>query len=229
MRKNISENIEYIKSTIKSVKHAFDAVKLVVVTKNFSCQDVLEALKCGVKHIGESRIQEALPKFKQLDASLKGITKHFIGHLQSNKVRQAVENFDLIHSLDSVKLATTVSLFSGRIGKVQDCLIEVKISHEISKAGVNLTDTKCFYKQLLLIPNILVRGLMIIAPISDTSEGSRSCFKQVYDLFKCMRISFSNPKFDVLSMGMSSDYKVAVEEGATMLRIGSAIFGKRDY
>jgi pyridoxal phosphate enzyme (YggS family) len=229
MGKCICESIEHIRDAINSIKHVSDSVELMAVTKNFSFQDVLEALKCGIRHIGESRIQEALPKFKQLGGFLGGITKHFIGRLQSNKVRHVVENFDLIHSLDNVKLADVISRYSGRIGKVQGCLIEVKVSREPSKTGVGLNDVKCFYKRLLSVPNVSIRGLMAIAPCGDTPEDSRVYFKRMYDLFECIRTSSpSGSKFDILSMGMSDDYKVAVEEGATMLRIGSAIFGRRD-
>jgi pyridoxal phosphate enzyme (YggS family) len=230
MGKGICENIERIRCAINSIKHISGSVELMAVTKNFSFQDVLEALKCGIKHVGESKIQEALPKFKQLGGGLEGVTRHFIGRLQSNKVKHAVENFDLIHSLDTVRLADVISRYSGRIGKVQSCLIEVKISREPSRTGVGPNDVECFYRRLLSVPNVLIRGLMTVAPCSDTSEDSRFCFKQMYDLFKCMRASYpGSSKFDILSMGMSCDYKVAVEEGATMLRIGSAIFGRRDH
>jgi pyridoxal phosphate enzyme (YggS family) len=230
MEKSICKNIEHIRGAINSVKHIYGPVEIMAVTKNFSFQDVLEALKCGIKHIGESRIQEALPKFERLGGDLEGITKHFIGHLQSNKVRHVVENFDLIQSLDTVKLADIISRYSRRIGKVQSCLIEVKVSHESSKTGVGPNDVKNFYRRLLSVPNVLIRGLMTIAPCGDTPEGSRICFKQMYNLFKCIKtFSPGNSKFDILSMGMSGDYKLAVEEGATMLRIGSAIFGRRNY
>jgi pyridoxal phosphate enzyme (YggS family) len=227
--KNICENIEFIKNTINSVKNASVDIELVAVTKTFSHQYVLEALNCGIKHIGESKIKEALPKFEQLGLSLDGVMKHFIGHLQSNKAKKAVENFDLIHSLDSVSLAGDISRHASNRGKLQNCLIEVKVSKEITKTGVNPNDVEDFYKQCLSVSNILIKGLMFIAPYSVNPEDSRPYFKQVYNLFEKIRKSSGSSKFDILSMGMSDDYKVAVEEGATMVRIGSAIFGKRDY
>ncbi|MDR0820003.1 MAG: YggS family pyridoxal phosphate-dependent enzyme [Endomicrobium sp.] len=226
---NIRGNIEFIKNTINSVKNASVAVELIVVTKTFPYQCVLEALKCEIKHIGESKIKEALPKFEQLGSSLDGITKHFIGHLQSNKAKKAVKNFDLIHSLDSVNLAGDISRYAANRGKLQNCLIEVKVSHEITKTGVNPNDVEDFYKQCLSIPNILIKGLMVIAPYSDNPEDSRPYFKQVYNLFENIKESSGGSEFNILSMGMSDDYKIAVEEGATMIRIGSAIFGKRNY
>jgi pyridoxal phosphate enzyme (YggS family) len=227
--KNICGNIEFIKDTVNFAKNAPVGVELIAVTKNFPYQCVLEALKCGIKHIGESKIKEALPKFEQLGLSLDGITKHFIGHLQSNKVKKVVENFDLIHSLDSVKLAGNISRHAVNRGKLQNCLIEVKISQEITKTGVNPNDVEDFYKQCLSISNILIKGLMCIAPYSGNPEDSRPYFKQVYNLFEKIRKSSGSSEFDILSMGMSDDYKIAVEEGATMVRIGSAIFGKRNY
>ncbi|MDR3256169.1 MAG: YggS family pyridoxal phosphate-dependent enzyme [Endomicrobium sp.] len=227
--KNICKNIEFIKNTINSIKRTSSIVELIAVTKTFSCQEILEALNCGIKHVGESKIQESLPKFEQLGTSLKGITKHFIGYLQSNKVKKAVENFDLIHSLDSINLAHNISRYAKRSGKLQNCLIEVKVSCEVTKTGIKHDNVKDFYKQCLLIPNILIKGLMIIAPYSDNSEDSRPYFKQAYNLFEYIKKSFNNPEFNILSMGMSGDYKIAVEEGATILRIGSAIFGERVY
>ncbi len=226
---NICGNIEFIKDTVNSVKNAPVAVEIIAVTKTFPYQCVLEALKCGMKHIGESKIKEALPKFEQIGLPLDGVMKHFIGHLQSNKAKKAVENFDLIHSLDSLKLASDIGRHAANRCKLQSCLIELKLSQEITKTGVNPNDVEDFYKQCLSIPNILIKGLMFIAPCSGDPENSRPYFKQVYNLFEKIRKSSGSSEFDILSMGMSDDYKIAVEEGATMVRIGSAIFGKRNY
>jgi pyridoxal phosphate enzyme (YggS family) len=226
--KNISENIELIRNIIGSVRNT-SPVELVAVTKTFSYRDVLLALGCGIKHIAESKIQEAIPKFEQLESSIAGITKHFIGHLQSNKIRKTVKNFDLIQSLDSIKFANEISCYAASIGKVQNCLIEVKVSQETSKIGISISDVKNFYKQCQLIQNILIKGFMIIAPYSTDPENSRPYFKRVRNLFENLKKTFNNPNFCILSMGMSGDYKIALEEGSNMLRIGSAIFGERDY
>jgi pyridoxal phosphate enzyme (YggS family) len=226
---NIHGNIEFIKNTVNLIKNASASVELIAVTKTFSHHCILEALKCGIKHIGENKIKEALSKFEQLGSSLDGITKHFIGHLQSNKAKKAVENFDLIHSLDSIKLAGDISRYAANRGKLQNCLIEIKISQETTKTGVDPNDAEDFYKQCLLIPNILIKGLMVIAPYSDNSEDSRPYFKRIYSLFENIKKSSGSSEFNILSMGMSDDYKIAIEEGATMVRVGSAIFGKRNY
>jgi pyridoxal phosphate enzyme (YggS family) len=227
--KNICGNIELIKNTINLAKNASAAVELVAVTKTFSCCDVLEALKCGVEHIGENKIQEALPKFNQLGSALVGSTKHFIGYLQANKAKKVVENFDLIHSLDSIKLARDVSRHAASINKFQNCLIEVKVSQEVTKTGINPESVKDFYEQCLSISNIVIKGLMVITPCSTNPEDSRPYFKQLHNLFEDIKKSFDNADFNILSMGMSGDYKIAVEEGATMVRVGSAIFGERYY
>ncbi|MDR3330962.1 MAG: YggS family pyridoxal phosphate-dependent enzyme [Endomicrobium sp.] len=228
--KNICGNIKFIKDTVNSIRSAFVNVDIVVVTKTFPYHCVLEVLKYGITDIGENKIQEALPKFSQLGLSLNGVTRHFIGHLQSNKAKKAVENFDLIHSLDSIKLANDIGCCAANINKVQNCLIEVKVSQESSKFGIVPENVKKFYKQCQLIQNILVKGLMVIAPVHCATdfEDSRSCFKRVRDLFEDIKESFSNPDFAILSMGMSGDYKIAVEEGSTMIRIGSAILGERN-
>ncbi|MDR2426108.1 MAG: YggS family pyridoxal phosphate-dependent enzyme [Endomicrobium sp.] len=224
----IRENIIYIKENIESLKKV-DNVEIVAVTKTFPYQDVLQVLECGVKHIGESKIQEALPKFEQIGNGLKGVIKHFIGHLQSNKAKKAVENFDLIHSLDSLGLAKEISKYAHNTAKTQNCLIEVKVSQEETKTGIKPEEVKDFCFQCLEMPNISIKGLMVITPLSCNPEDSRPYFKQIYDLFTDMQNSFGKDDFNILSMGMSDDYKIAVEEGSNMVRIGSAIFGNRYY
>ena len=227
--KNISNNINFIKNTLKSLSGDTDKVKLIAVTKTFPCQDIFAAIKAGITDIGESKIQEALPKFEQLGTGLDGIVKHFIGHLQSNKAKKAVQNFDLIHSLDSLKLAKDINRHSQSLNKIQNCLIEVKVSRENTKTGIDFNAVCDFYKQCLELPNIFIKGLMVITPLSDNPEDSRLYFKKVFELFEKIRDEHNKEGFDILSMGMSDDYKIAVEEGSNMVRVGSAIFGERDY
>ncbi|MDR1417565.1 MAG: YggS family pyridoxal phosphate-dependent enzyme [Endomicrobium sp.] len=225
----ICQNIQSINNTIKSLEKVSGTVDLVVVTKTFAYSFVLEALKCGIKHIGESKVQEALAKFEQIGHTLVGTTKHFIGHLQSNKAKKVVEVFDLIHSLDSTKLAYDINRHAKSINKIQDCLIEVKFSKETSKKGVSPGFAIDFYKECKNLSNINIKGLMLIVPYSDSPSDSRSYFKQAYNLFKYIQESFADNNFKILSMGMSNDYKIAIEEGSTMVRIGAAIFGERNY
>jgi pyridoxal phosphate enzyme (YggS family) len=227
----ICQNIKIVNNTIKLLEKITGSVELIAVTKTFTYSFVLEALKYGVKHIGESKVQEALIKFEQISPALMGmgITKHFIGHLQSNKAKRVVELFDLIHSLDSAKLAYNINRHAKGINKIQDCLIEVKFSKEISKAGISPDFVLDFYKECKSLSNINIKGLMLIAPYSYNPSDSRPYFKQAYNLFKYIQKSFADNNFNILSMGMSNDYKIAIEEGSTMVRIGSAIFGERDY
>lgn len=229
LMKNITDNINFIKNTLQLLCGDTDKVKLIAVTKTFPHTDVSEAIKAGIKDIGESKIQEALPKFGQLGNELESITRHFIGHLQSNKAKKAVENFDLIHSLDSLKLAKDIDRHSKSSNKVQNCLIEVKVSCESAKSGVDFDSVCDFYMQCSDFTNIAIKGLMVITPLSGNPEDSRPYFKKVRQLFEKIRAEYNNADFNILSMGMSDDYKIAVEEGSNMVRIGSAIFGERDY
>ncbi|MDR2860680.1 MAG: YggS family pyridoxal phosphate-dependent enzyme [Elusimicrobiota bacterium] len=222
--KNISENIRHIRESIQAVSGTKN-IELIAVSKTFPYQDISEALKCGIKHIGESKIQEALPKFDHLNGELEGIKKHFIGHLQSNKAKKAVEHFDLIHSIDSLHLAKDINKHASTFHKIQECLIEVKVSNELTKTGIAPENANDFYMQIQEFSNILIRGLMIITPLTETVEDSRPYFRQGYELFEKMK----NKNFNILSMGMSGDFKTAIEEGSNMVRIGTAIFGERDY
>jgi len=224
--KDICENISLIRKELESVG---SKAKILAVTKTFSSRDIREALNCGVKNIGESKIQEALPKFEELGALPDGVLKHFIGHLQSNKVKKAVENFDLIQSLDSLKLAKDINRHAKDLNKIQNCLIEVKVSDETSKTGILFDDVEVFYNQCLELENVKISGLMTITPLNNNPEASRPYFKAVYNLFVNLREKYKKEEFSILSMGMSDDFKIAAQEGSNMVRIGSAIFGERKY
>ena len=224
--KSICENINLIREELKA---AGSNAEILAVTKTFFAQDIREALNCGIKNIGESRIQEALPKFETLGTLPDGVFKHFIGRLQSNKAKKAVENFDLIQSLDSFKLAKDIDRHAKDLNKIQNCLIEVKVSDEPSKTGILFDGVEAFYNQCLELENIKISGLMTITPLNDNPEASRPYFKTVFNLFKDLREKYKRDEFSVLSMGMSDDFKIAAQEGANMVRIGSSIFGKRNY
>ena len=191
-------------------------VKLVAVTKNVDVSRILEAVNAGIKCIGENKVQEAKLKFQMLPA---GIEKHMIGHLQTNKVKDAVMLFDVIQSIDSIKLLAEVDRRCMEIGKVMPVLIEINIGSEESKSGINADELQNFLKEAKGFPNITVEGLMCIAPIDE--HKARLCFRKMKGLFDA-----SNLK--LLSMGMSNDYKIAIEEGSNMVRIGTAIFGERE-
>jgi pyridoxal phosphate enzyme (YggS family) len=222
---NITENLGHIRGILQDIG-AGRAIELIAVTKTIQYKDILRALQGGIKDIAESKIQEALPKFELLKGELNSVKKHFIGHLQSNKAKKAVENFDLIHSLDSLDIATDINKHALHLQKIQECLIEVKVSNEITKTGIAPSQVEGLYADICnKLPNVLIRGLMIITPNFADIEDARPYFRQGYDLFAKMK----NDSFNILSMGMSQDFKIAIEEGSNMVRIGTAIFGERDY
>ncbi len=224
----IARNIIDIKERILKAANGTD-VKLIAVTKTFSADCVKEALSY-VTDIAESKIQEALPKFEILSDSLKNINKHFIGHLQSNKAKKAVLNFDLIQSLDSINLAKDINRHAGEAGKIQNCLIELKVSFEESKFGASEEAVLKIYDYCRQnCQNISINGLMTIAPYFEDKQQVRPYFKKAYKIFENMQKIKNDGNFKILSMGMSGDFEVAIQEGANMVRIGTAVFGERNY
>lgn len=225
----IQENIRLIREKIanacgRSGRSAQD-VTLIAVTKTVPGERVKEALTAGVRDIGESRIQEAQEKFLQLAGSLDAVRKHLIGHLQTNKAKKAVELFDLIHSVDSVRLAEELDRQASRAGKVQECLLEVNVSGEESKFGAPPEEVPGLVVRIRGMKNLRLRGMMTMAPFAADPEAARPYFKRAKTIFDAMRAA--DPEMAYLSMGMSGDFEVAVEEGATLVRVGTAIFGDR--
>lgn len=228
---DISKNIEQIRNKIKETSNGKN-VSIVAVTKTFGADCIESALLCGINDIGESKIQEALPKFDVLSnkKNFKNIKKHFIGHLQSNKAKKAVLNFDLIQSLDSKELAENINRHAENINKIQDCLLELKISQEVTKHGISKEYIEDLYIYCIeKCKNIKICGIMTIAPYFDDKEKVRPYFKAAYNIFTDLQNQFDNKDFLILSMGMSDDFEIALQEGANMVRIGSALFGERIY
>jgi len=201
-----------------------EKIILVAVTKNHGVDLMREAIDAGATDIGENRVQEAAEKFPQLERS---VTRHLIGHLQTNKVKPAVKLFDLIQSVDSVHLATALDKAAATLGKVQDVLIQVNAAREPQKSGVLLEDLSALAAFVDAAENLRLRGLMMIAPNLPEPEDCRPLFRQMRKLFDEMKPA--REAFDFLSMGMTHDYKIAVEEGANVVRVGTAIFGERVY
>lgn len=183
-----------------------------------------EAIDAGATDIGENRVQEAAEKFPALE---RNVTRHLIGHLQTNKVKPAVKLFDLIQSVDSVHLATALDKAAASIGKVQDVLIQVNAARESQKSGVLLEDLNALINFVDAAVNLRLRGLMMIAPNLPDVEDCRPLFRQMRKLFD--ELKSAREAFDFLSMGMTHDYKIAVAEGANVVRVGTAIFGERVY
>jgi pyridoxal phosphate enzyme (YggS family) len=223
----VKDNLETINKKIKEaalkVNRDPQEIKLVAVTKTATLEQIKEAINEGVKIIGENKVQEAKEKYQVLTTEVKW---HLIGHLQTNKVKYAVEIFDLIHSVDSIKLAKEIDKRSVQFKKIIDVLIEVNISGEETKYGYNPEKVEAFLKEISEFSGIRVRGLMTIAPISKNKEEVRPYFRRLRELSERIRDkNIKNIKMDYLSMGMTDDFEIAIEEGANMVRIGRGIFG----
>jgi len=204
----------------------FNAVRMVAVTKTVSAETVRVAIQAGVVLFGENYIQEAREKCGML--AEYPVSWHFIGHLQTNKAKYAVKLFDLIHTVDSLRLATELDREARKIGKVQKILIQVNIGKEASKSGIDAESTEMLIRSLAAFPNLSVRGLMVIPPFFDEPERVRPHFRGLRELRDSInKRNIAGVSLDELSMGMTGDFEAAIEEGATMVRIGTAIFGER--
>ena len=203
------------------------AVTLVAVTKNHDTAAMREAIAAGATDVGENRVQEAKGKFAEIGNC---VTWHLIGHLQTNKVRQAVKFSDLIHSVDSLHLAEAINSEAARIDKVQDILVQVNLAKEESKSGIYKEDLLTDLQAINALPNLRLRGLMCMAPNYEDVEMCRPLFREMYEIFREVQdFDLPTSNIDTLSMGMTHDYEIAVEEGANMVRVGTAIFGPRQY
>jgi PLP dependent protein len=202
------------------------AVRLICVTKTMSAETVRVAILAGAVLFGENYIQEAREKYGTL--AEYPVSWHFIGHLQTNKAKYAVKLFDLIHTVDSLHLAAELDREARKIGKVQNILIQVNIGKEASKSGIDAESADQLIRSLAVFPNLSVRGLMVIPPFFDAPERVRPYFRGLRELRDSLdKPGISGIRLDELSMGMTGDFEVAIEEGATMVRIGTAIFGER--
>jgi pyridoxal phosphate enzyme (YggS family) len=199
-----------------------DEITIVAVSKSFPAERIEEALACGIKIIGENRVQEANKKYSVLGEK---VDWHMVGHLQTNKVKDALKIFKMIQSLDSLHLAEEID---KRATDRIECLIEVNTSKEPTKFGISTNEVFDFYESIKKYRKIDIQGLMTIGPgwAIEDPEASRSCFRALRDLREEMSQEFDQP-FPTLSMGMTADYEVAIAEGSTMIRIGTAIFGRR--
>jgi len=201
-------------------------ITLLAATKTVDADTINYAISKGISYIGENKVQELLSK----QADIIPCHKHFIGHLQSNKVKDIINNVEMIQSVDSIKLAKEISKCACKFNRNIDILIEVNIANEESKWGFSPENLLLAINEISKFPNITIKGLMAIPPICQNSEENRKYFQKMYKLFidiKGKKIDNSNMVF--LSMGMSDDFDVAIEEGANLIRLGTALFGKRIY
>ena len=212
-----------MKSAADRVDRQVSDIKLVAVSKTYPPSVIREAWDAGQRVFGENRVQDALPKILELPAEAEW---HFIGHLQSNKIRKALPAFTLIHGVDNPELAIQINRIAGEMGLTASVLLETNVSGEASKFGFSPTDLRQNLEGLLCLPNIRINGLMTMAPYSEDPETARPVFSKLR-ILRDELAAKTGQALRELSMGMSGDFEVGIEEGATIVRIGSSIFGHR--
>jgi pyridoxal phosphate enzyme (YggS family) len=201
-------------------------ITLIAVSKTFDSTTVQKAVDAGASELGENRVQEALAKVGLVQGDVRW---HLIGHLQSNKARQAVETFDVIHTVDSSELAGRLDRIAGEMGRRPSVLVQVDLAQEATKSGARETELTSIIETLDSSRHLKFQGLMTLPPFFDSPEQTRPYFRELREIFEGLNRSRSSErKLTELSMGMSHDFEVAIEEGATMVRVGTAIFGSRE-
>jgi len=227
IKKKLNNVKERIKKAAINCGRKPDTVHLVAVSKTMPENTVREAITAGVNILGENYIQEARDKINTL--SSYPVSWHFIGHLQSNKAKYAVKLFDMIHTVDSLKLAHELNKQAKKINKIQQILIQVNISMESTKSGIHEEDAQKLIKEVSSFENLSIKGLMTMPPFFNNPEKARPYFSALRDLRDKIRNKvIKNINMQELSMGMTGDFEVAIKEGATFVRIGTAIFGERN-
>ena len=227
----ITETIQSVEARIQAAcsrsGRSRDEVTLICVTKTMPVEDLQEAYDAGQRCFGENRVQEINDKFPQLPDDIRW---HMIGHLQRNKVKYLMDKAVMIHSVDSAPLAQAVSREAVKAGRTMDILLEVNAAGEESKFGLTYDEVLPLIREIAPLPGIRICGLMTVAPYTDDPETNRPYFRKLRDLsVDIERESIDNVSMHILSMGMTGDFEVAIEEGATHIRVGTAIFGKRNY
>lgn len=218
---------ERLRSAARRAGRRPEDIDLVAVTKNQPPERAAEAVRLGYRQLGESRVQEAAGKRSALaDLGATDVRWHLIGHLQSNKTRRAVELFDCVQSVDSLKLARLLNQEGERRAQPVSCLVEIKISNEPAKQGLPPLEIDRFLEETAGLSFLRIEGLMGVAPLGETPEAARPSFRRLNAMFERLKNHFLGGR-PILSMGMSQDFEVAVEEGSTMIRVGTALFGPR--
>jgi pyridoxal phosphate enzyme (YggS family) len=201
-------------------------ITLIAVSKTFNSATVQQAVDAGARDLGENRVQEGINKVAMVEGDARW---HLIGHLQSNKARQAVETFDVIHTIDGVQLAERLDRIAGELGRKPSVLVQVDLAHEATKSGAPESDLPAIVEALDSARHLEFRGLMTLPPFFDSPEQTRPYFRRLREILEGLNSTRpSERRLTELSMGMSHDFEVAIEEGATMVRVGTAIFGSRE-
>ena len=221
---NVEKNIE---QACKNAGRSRDEVTLIAVSKTKPVEMLQEIYDENIRDFGENKVQELCSKMEQLPSDIRW---HMIGHLQRNKVKQVLPHAVLIHSVDSLRLAEQIDQEAEKLGITAKILLEVNVAKEESKFGMMPEEVPEMVEQISLLPHLQIEGLMTIAPFVDDPEKNRPVFQKLYQLsVDIKKKNIDNVNMGVLSMGMTGDYQVAIEEGATMVRVGTGIFGERDY
>ncbi len=225
---NIADILKNVEASANKVGKTLDDITVIAVTKTVDYKRANEAIEAGLNNLGENRVQEFMNKYEQMDNS--NINWHIIGHLQTNKVKYIINKVKLIHSLESLSLAEEINKRSKQNGVVTEVLIELNIGEEESKFGIKNNELIDFIKSVENLEYIKIVGLMTVAPYVENKEDVRWVFKEMKNLYDVVsNMSFKNVQMKYLSMGMTNDYDVAIEEGSNVIRIGTAIFGSRVY
>jgi pyridoxal phosphate enzyme (YggS family) len=230
IKANLESVLQRISKAASSVGRDGKEIRLLAVTKNVPVEIIEQTIKAGVTDIGENRVQEAGPKIKALKEKYPRVIWHMVGHLQRNKVRQALDIFDIIQSVDSERLAREIHAKAeakSQAGKIP-VLVEINTSGEETKYGIPVNSTIDFLKIVSSFNNLSVQGLMTIVPLADDPQKARPYFRKLKVLSEeIKKLNLPNVEMNYLSMGMTDDFEVAIQEGSNMVRIGRAIFGKR--
>ena len=228
LRGNLAKVEENIQAACDRAGRDRKEVTLIAVSKTKPVEMLEEVYDAGIRHFGENKVQELCDKIEKMPMDIKW---HMIGHLQRNKVKYLVGNHvELIHSVDSYRLAEEINIQAKKKNVIVQILVEVNIAEEESKFGIHKEETVELVKKIAKLPNIRIKGLMTIAPFVENAEDNRLYFREISQLsIDIKNQNIDNVSMDVLSMGMTGDYMVAIEEGATLVRVGTGIFGERNY
>ena len=225
VRENLAQVRKHMEEACRRAGRQTDEVTLIAVSKTKPVGMLMEAYEAGARDFGENKVQEILEKRPEIPADARF---HMIGHLQRNKVRQVIDQVTLIHSVDSLRLAEQIEHEAAKKELHADILLEVNVAREESKFGFFLEEVEAAMREISKYPHITVKGLMTIAPYVEDPEENRDIFKKLHQVFIDMKSkNIDNSNMSVLSMGMTGDYQVAIEEGSTMIRVGTGIFGAR--
>ncbi len=227
----IGDNIGRLQSEIAGICSRMgrrpEDITLIAVTKTVDTDRINHAIECGIRHVGENKVQEVMEKY---DLIAKKVKWHLIGHLQTNKVKYIIDKVALIHSLDSLSLAQEINKRAEKAGVVMEALIQVNVAEEESKFGMGMEEVDGFIRHIASFRNLKISGLMTIAPFYEDLSMVRPVFRELKVKYDALaQMDLPNVEMRHLSMGMTHDFAVAIEEGANMIRVGTGIFGKRNY